>query len=713
MKLSDPKVLIVAIAAFVCGVGAQTNTVNPPRPLPTPITAPTPRTSELLAKRLTDAGSSAATERANREAAFAKLMEGQRYNWIASRTQNRTRAANAIRLAKQSFQAAVELDPSLSEGYTALAELELSQRQGEAEVDEAIALAGLAIKVKSDSFGARRLLARLYSYKSRVGGERFIEDHAKRAVAEWKEVVKTDPRNAEGWAFLAALYGRLGNDDERIEALRRWLSSASPIDTQFYRLVMGPQENLSPENASMKLGPALLKAGRTREAIETLSLLVAEDPENVTAVEMLRDAVDSAEGDAAVVAIDSLQQAVFANPDNIQLVNLLSRVFSQAGRTAEAIKLFETSSARLVESDPDSAAAMQIALGDLLADRGENGRASAAYDKALELRDISSPNGLENDDREFAMQVFEKMIRVHKSADDSRAVAAAVNRARTLFGKDDLFADRQLIAFYRESGRKREALEAVKAVRSRVPDDLGFVRLEATLLTENGKVDDAVALIRRTMSVKSSTAQGTVNSSGSSVSVGVPMQDEFSNYLFISNLYTQAGRGSDAVIAANKAHEIAQGTERKQIAMLTLATAQNLAGQHDAAEATLREILKRSPGNPIALNNLGYFLLERDVRFEEAKQMIEQAVKIDPTNPSYLDSLGWAYYKLGNYTEAERYLREAARFDSSSAAIQEHLGDVYFKQNKRDLARSAWERALRLASDPADLKRLRQKLGSK
>src|SRR5690606_28759616 len=116
--------------------------------------------------------------------------------------------------------------------------------------------------------------------------------------------------------------------------------------------------------------------------------------------------------------------------------------------------------------------------------------------------------------------------------------------------------------------------------------------------------------------------------------------------------------------------------------------------------------------NPIALNNLGYFLLERRERYEEALGLIEQAVRVDPTNPSYLDSLGWAHFKLGRLDEAEKRLKEAARFDSGSATIQEHLGDVYEKKGHTQQARTAWDQALRLASDCGDLERLRAQLAA-
>ena len=136
-------------------------------------------------------------------------------------------------------------------------------------------------------------------------------------------------------------------------------------------------------------------------------------------------------------------------------------------------------------------------------------------------------------------------------------------------------------------------------------------------------------------------------------------------------------------------------------------------GDFAGAENTLRDILKESPNNPIALNNLGYFLLERNERFEEAVRLIKQAVDIDPTNPSYLDSLGWAHFKLGKMAEAELYIREALRQDSASATINEHLGDVYFAQSKADQAKTYWQRSLNLATDTKEIERLKKKLGVK
>ncbi len=685
---------------------SQTNRTGPP-PSPTP----TARVSDQLSKTLDGIGSDSVTSREDKEKAYAKLLEGQRYVWSGDRLRSMAGRQNSVRLAKQAFQESLEFDPQLSEGYTALAELAVNGQPQDA--DEAIRLALLGVKVNSNNFGAHRILARLYSFQSRISSGMFQPEDAKKAIAEWKEVVRLDPRNAEGWAMLSELYDRTDKTEDSIDALKKWLASATPVETRFYEMLMGGG-SLAPENASLKLGAALLKAGRTREAIEAVSLVVADDPGNSSAVDLLRDALGSAEPETAAIAVEALKQAVFANPENISLIELLAQLQARSGKLEEAANLLRETSARLLPNDRASASILYVTVGDLMARADRPRDAIVAYEAALIARGLEKAETLAADEREFAMYVFGKIIHTLKTANRVSEAKDVIERARKLFGSEDLFADKEMISLLRETGNRSEALAVVRTVKSRVPNDYGLIRLEATLLTETGKVDDAVALIKKIIDTTSASPPVTTSipGLGDSVSVVIPASDAFSNYLFISNLYSQANRGKEAADAANQAYALARGSDRKQIARLTLATAQQMSGDFKAAESTLRELLKETPGNPIALNNLGYFLLERDERLEEALGLIQQAVKIDPTNPSYLDSLGWAYFRLGKLAEAEINLKQALRIDSSSGTIHEHLGDVYHKQGKEELAKLAWGRAARLYSEAADVARVKRKLRS-
>lgn len=671
---------------------------------------PPPKISGTLAKNLEQ---TTEIPRERREQAYIKLLEGQRYIWNMSRLRSQAAVTTGARLAKQSLQKAVELDPTLAEAYTALAELALQTPPN--DLEEAILLANIAVKIDANNFGGHRILARLYTIKSRLNGSSLDANFTAKAISEWKEMARLDPRNAEAFAFLSEFYSKTNKPADRIDALKKWVASASPLETRFYRTIMGTQEELSPEAASLKLGEALIESGETKEAVEILSRSVADDPDNLQAIELLREAIDAADGNAAATAIQALQQAVFANPDNTSLIILLAQVQTRTGKIDDAAKVLRDATLKLADKDKSSAANLQVTLGDIYFGANRFDEAIAVYQNALAVRGVANDELVGEADRDFAIRVYDKMISTFKKANRPNDAKALIERARTLFGNKDLFAEKQMISFYRETGKKNEALQAVRALRLRNADDYGLLRLEASLLTENGKVDEAVALVKTLINKKKPT--NIITKSGADendlnglFTIKSPLYDDFTNYLFISNLYSQAKRGKEAIETANQAYTIAGDADRQQIAKLTLATAQQMSGDFQSAETTLRALLKQSPRNPIALNNLGYFLTERNVKLDEALELIQQALKIDPTNPSYLDSLGWVYFKLGKLAEAEKYLKDALRFDSSSPTINEHLGDVYHQQGKSELAKSAWQKALDLVSDTEETSRLNTKL---
>jgi tetratricopeptide (TPR) repeat protein len=117
-------------------------------------------------------------------------------------------------------------------------------------------------------------------------------------------------------------------------------------------------------------------------------------------------------------------------------------------------------------------------------------------------------------------------------------------------------------------------------------------------------------------------------------------------------------------------------------------------GDLKGAEKTLRDLIARDPLDANALNSLGYMLAERGERLAEAVTLLERALKIEPGNPSYLDSLGWAYFQQGRLDLADPPLTEAADKLKSSSVVQDHLGDLRFKQRRFADAAAAWERAL-------------------
>lgn len=375
--------------------------------------------------------------RERRAQAYAKLLEGQRYIWFINHNRSQSAINSNIKLARQALQKAVELDPNLAEGYTALAYLSRTP----AGIEDSILLANIAAKIDRDNFGARQLLAQLYTIKSGLNTDAFDAAMAEKAIAEWKEIARLDPRNAEAFAFLSEFYAKINKKTERIAALKNWLSSSTPFSDGFYGRVFR-DESLAPQAATVKLGQALLENREVGEAVEILSRAVAEEPENTQAIKLLSAAIEMADNASVTGAVQALQQAVFANPDNPSLVILLAQVQSRTGKIEDAAKTLRDSSEKLAVKDKVASSDLQVALADIYGGSNRIDEAAAVYQNALVTRGINKTEVVTNGERDFAVQVFAKIINLYKKANRPNDAKATIERARVFLGEKDLFRDK-------------------------------------------------------------------------------------------------------------------------------------------------------------------------------------------------------------------------------------------------------------------------------
>jgi len=121
------------------------------------------------------------------------------------------------------------------------------------------------------------------------------------------------------------------------------------------------------------------------------------------------------------------------------------------------------------------------------------------------------------------------------------------------------------------------------------------------------------------------------------------------------------------------------------------------------AEKSFKQALELSHRHPFVLNYLGYSWIERGINYNEALYMIFEAHRKNPEDGHIIDSLGWALYKMGNYTNAVTILERASEYLPSNAVIFEHLGDAYYQVGRKDEARYQWKHALRAPEDQEDL----------
>lgn len=124
--------------------------------------------------------------------------------------------------------------------------------------------------------------------------------------------------------------------------------------------------------------------------------------------------------------------------------------------------------------------------------------------------------------------------------------------------------------------------------------------------------------------------------------------------------------------------------------------------QWERAEADLLAALELEPEQPHVMNYLAYSWVEQKVHLERAKEMLHRAVELRPTDGFIVDSLGWVFYRLGDYSEAVTYLERAVELRPQDPVINDHLGDAYWKVGRYTESRFQWRRALSLKPE-ADL----------
>lgn len=130
----------------------------------------------------------------------------------------------------------------------------------------------------------------------------------------------------------------------------------------------------------------------------------------------------------------------------------------------------------------------------------------------------------------------------------------------------------------------------------------------------------------------------------------------------------------------------------------------------DEAKPVFLEAMRLSPDNPDVMNYLGYSMIDRKEDLEEAFALIEAAIALEPNNGYIVDSLAWGYYQLGEYEKALEPMERAVSLMSVDSIVNDHMGDVYWKLGREREARYQWKRALLFNPTPIEAEKINNKL---
>ena len=268
---------------------------------------------------------------------------------------------------------------------------------------------------------------------------------------------------------------------------------------------------------------------------------------------------------------------------------------------------------------------------------------------------------------------LERLGLIYRGQERFKEAIETFKQAGALGGDQAARAEALMVETLRLGRQPQRALEAAGEALQRFPKDRALRSLYATLLGEQGKVEESIRELQ-------------------SMLTGTPSDREV--HLTIAQVYSQARRFPDAEAAALQALELSKSSGEQEYPHFVLGSIYERQKKYDQAEKHFREVLTANPLNAAAFNYLGYMLADRGVRLDESVKLIQKALEIEPSNGAYLDSLGWAYYKMNKFDLAAPSLEKAAQIISGDPTIQEHLGYVYLELGKTREAQAAWEKAL-------------------
>jgi tetratricopeptide (TPR) repeat protein len=641
-----------------------------------------------------------------RQQAYLRFIEARRLKEEAQRLRNARLLDDAIKAYKET----IKLDPTSAEPHVDLGEIHffLQSRR-----DLAASEAQEAVKLDPKCVGGHLLLARLYAYSVRLENSS-RSPSVERAIRAYEKVTELDPGHAEAWAVLAELYGIKNDTSRQIHALEKWAGAPIPNDTLFYNSVMN--SDLSSDQAYYRLSQLYLSQGKNAEAISAARRAYESNPESNdyarnligilrvagTSDEELRvykRLMKSAASPALMVgygsslvragnyaeAIMVLREYVALDPSNASAVGLLAIAQRRANQRAAAI---ETLKAGIAKADEGVRAELALELAQTYEEAGRNEEAISQYEQVFD--GILSNTAQNSAASPLFGEVVNRLVRVCRRIGNQTKLQSVLARTRRAIDEQSPLLDLITIESLRENGKRREALELAQAAARRRPEDRSLKFTEAIILSEMSRSNDSVELLRSMIKGEPETAT-----------------DDASVYLILSSVQMQSDQLKAAEESARKALELNPDDPQ---GLIQLSSVLDRAGQHEISEKILRDLLKREPDNATALNNLGYFMVERGVGYQEALKLIEQAVAIDPIQGSFLDSLGWAYLKLGNVEKAREYLEKALLYSRRNSTIHEHLGDALREAGRLNEARKQWEKALEYSVEADEIARLRGKL---
>ena len=616
--------------------------------------------------------------------AYYNFTMGHIYEQQYEATSNADYATKAI----EAYKKAYALDPKSQVIGERLAEMYWKAQR----IHDAVAEAQEILKRDPDNVQSRRLLGRIYLRTlGDVSSSNGQPETVNRAIEQYREIHRLDPSDAESALWLARLY-RLKNEHDKAEQVLRSILKTDP-------------EN---EPAVEQLTQLLMDEGKSAEAVTLLEGITAHSPSAVL-LDLLGDAYTQTHELAK--AEEAYRKAMELDPSELSHQRGLGQTLLAEEKYSEALKVYQRLSDvmpddsdvylriaqiyrelhQLDKAEENLVKARQYAPGSLevMYNEAMLYQAQGRYEDAIRVLSdavtgIKGKSPADPSRRRSLAILYQQLGQLYRDTQNYQAAIYTFEELGHLGEEEDRRARMMIMDTYRAAKDLPKALQTGKEALAKYPADPSIRTSHALLLGENGQTDDAVKILRAQL-------HGDTN--------------DRETYLNIAQVYERGRRYKEAEEAARAAEVLPGQPRENEMVWFLLGAIYERQKFFDRAEEQFKKVLAVNPKNAPVLNYYGYMLGDLGIRLDEAEALVQKALKEDPYNGAYLDSLGWIYFKENKLGASETTLRKAVERERHDATIHSHLGDLYAKLGRGDLAATEWEKSLLewRRSLPADL----------
>jgi tetratricopeptide (TPR) repeat protein len=587
--------------------------------------------------------------------------------------------SDLISKAVEEYRAAIDADPTSEYLTSGLAELYAKTGR----IRDAVIEAQEIIKRDPSNLEARRLLGRIYlrSLGDMQGGNG-SQSVMKLAIEQYEQIVKLQPDSVDDHLLLGRLY-RLNNDLTKAENEFKTAVRLAPGSEEAVTTLAYLYNELGDTSRASQVLSSVPDSSRSAKLYSALGYTYEQQKQYKNAIdayrhaiELDRDNLDAIRGLAQNLLNDGQTEAALeqykviadANPEDAQTYLRIAEIYRKQGKFDLALENLKKAESMVQDSIevPYNIAAIYQAQG--------------RYDDAIQImqdlvKKTEKADGNYTQGEKSNRAVFlERLGSIYRDAGNSQAAVETFRQMIALGGDDNVERGyQQIIDTLREAKEWQKATDVAKEAVQKLPNSRGLKMVLAAQQADMGEGDKALVDVKAMLKGNA---------------------DDREVYITLAQMNTRLKRFPDAEQDLDKAEQLSVKPEDKQYVWFLRGSTYERQKRYADAEQQFRKVLASDPQSAMALNYLGYMLADQNEKLDEALTLIKKAVDLDPSNGAYLDSLGWAYFRLGKYELAEENLVKAAQKINTDPTVHDHLGDLYQKTGRLKLAATHWERAL-------------------